>query len=97
VVLAGRVKGRGAVDGAANAITLPMMFLSGSFFPVSALPDAIQTVVKVLPLTHMLNALRGVTIESESIVEQWPSLVVLVVWAVVSFAVARVSFRLDDA
>ncbi len=96
VVLAGRVKGRGAVEGAANAITLPMMFLSGSFFPVSALPEAMQVVVKVLPLTHMLNALRGVTIESESIVEQWPSLVVLLAWAVISLAVARVSFRLDD-
>ncbi len=97
VILAGRVIGRGAVEGAANAVTLPMMFLSGSFFPVSSLPEVMQTVVKVLPLTHMLDALRGVTIESESITEQWPSLLVLLAWAVVSFAVARVSFRFEDA
>lgn len=97
VILAGRVKGRGAVEGAANAVTLPMMFLSGSFFPVAALPSAVQAVVQVLPLTHMLNALRGVTIESEPITEQWPSLLVLAGWAVVSFVVARVSFRLEDA
>ena len=97
VVVAGRVKGRGAVEGAANAITLPMMFLSGSFFPVSALPEAMQKVVQVLPLTHMLNALRGVTIEGESIVEQWPSLLVMLGWTVASFVAARIAFRLEDA
>lgn len=97
VVVAGRVKGRGAVEGAANAITLPMMFLSGSFFPVSALPAAMQQVVQVLPLTHMLNALRGVTIEGESITEQWPSLLVMLGWTVASFVVARVAFRLEDS
>ena len=97
VIVAGRVKGRGAVEGAANAITLPMMFLSGSFFPVSALPEAMQKVVQVLPLTHMLNALRGVTIEGESIVEQWPSLLVMLGWTVASFVAARIAFRLEDA
>jgi len=97
VIVAGRVKGRGAVEGAANAITLPMMFLSGSFFPVSALPEAMQQVVRVLPLTHMLDALRGVTIEGESVVEQWPSLLMMAAWAAASFLVARRSFRLDDA
>lgn len=97
VVVAGRVRGRGAVEGAANAITLPMMFLSGSFFPVSALPEAMQRVVQVLPLTHMLNALRGVTIEGESITEQWPSLLVMLGWTVASFVVARIAFRLEDA
>lgn len=97
VVVAGRVQGRGAVEGAANAITLPMMFLSGSFFPVSALPDAMQLVVRVLPLTPMLDALRGVTIEGESIVEQWPALLVMLAWLVGSSIVARVAFRLDDA
>ncbi|MSQ29255.1 MAG: ABC transporter permease [Dehalococcoidia bacterium] len=97
VVVAGRVTGRGAVEGAANAITLPMMFLSGSFFPVSALPPVMQKVVQVLPLTHMLNALRGVTIESESITEQWPSLLVMLAWTVGSFVVARLAFRLEDS
>lgn len=97
VIVAGRVKGRGAVEGAANAITLPMMFLSGSFFPVSALPDAMQKVVQVLPLTHMLSALRGVTIEGESIAAQWPSLIVMLGWTVASFVAARFAFRLEDA
>src|SRR5690606_16875382 len=31
VIIAGRVRGRGAVEGAANAVTMPMMFLSGAF------------------------------------------------------------------
>lgn len=97
VVVGGRVTGRGAVEGAANAITLPMMFLSGSFFPVSSLPSVVQQIVRVLPLTHMLNAIRGVTIEGESITEQWPSLLVMLAWTVVSFVAARSAFRLEDA
>jgi ABC-2 type transport system permease protein len=97
VILAGRVTGRGAVEGAANAVTLPMMFLSGSFFPVDSLPEVVQVIVKVLPLTHLLDALRGVTIEGESITEQWPSLLVLLAWTLGSFAVARVSFRFENA
>ncbi|TAK78097.1 MAG: ABC transporter permease [Dehalococcoidia bacterium] len=97
VIVAGRVKGRGAVEGAANAITLPMMFLSGSFFPVSALPEVVQKIVQVLPLTHMLSALRGVTIEGESIAAQWPSLLVMLGWTVASFVAARFAFSLDDA
>lgn len=43
---------------AAGAITFPMMFLSGSFFPLESMPDYLQTFAKVLPLTYVNNGLR---------------------------------------
>jgi ABC-2 type transport system permease protein len=97
VIVAGTVQGRGAVESAANAITLPMMFLSGTFFPTDTLPSLVERIVLVLPLTHMLRALRGVTIDGETIVEQWPELVVMVGWAAVTMWLARMAFRFDQA
>ena len=96
VIIAGRVHGRGAVEGAANAITMPMMFLAGSFFPVTSLPAAVRPFVEVLPLTHMLNAMRGLTLEHESIVEQWPALLVMTAWVLGTLLLARVSFSFQD-
>lgn len=95
VIVAGLVKGRGAVEGAANAITLPMMFLSGTFFPTSQLPDVVRMAVQVLPLTHLLTSMRAL-VEGDTVISQWPHLLVLLAWILGTFVVARFSFSLDD-
>ncbi|RLT44206.1 MAG: ABC transporter permease [Chloroflexi bacterium] len=97
VIIAGRVHGRGAVEGAANAVTMPMMFLSGSFFPITSLPAAVRPFVEVLPLTHMLNAMRGIALDHESIAEQWPALLVMTAWVIGTLILARLSFSFADA
>lgn len=97
VIIAGRVTGRGAVEGAANAITLPMMFLSGSFFPTDSLPRAVRPFVELLPLTHMLNALRNLALNGESIFQQWPALAVMTAWVAGTFVLARFAFSFEDA
>lgn len=96
-IVAGRVEGRGAVESAANAITMPMMFLSGSFFPTSGLPEPVQWFVELLPLTHMLRALRSIGLDQQQLWEQGPELAVLGAWAVGTFWLARVTFQLRDA
>lgn len=97
VIIAGRVHGRGAVEGAANAVTMPMMFLSGAFFPTSSLPAAVRPVVEVLPLKHMLDAMRGLSLEHESFVEQWPALLVMTAWVLGTLLLARLSFSYADS
>ncbi len=42
----------------ANAIGFPMMFLSGSFFQLEAMPAYMQTIASVFPLTYVNNGLR---------------------------------------
>jgi ABC-2 type transport system permease protein len=42
----------------ANVITFPMMFLSGSFFPMEQMPGFLQTFAKVLPLYYVNQGLR---------------------------------------
>jgi ABC-2 type transport system permease protein len=43
-----------------NLITFPMMFLSGTFFPVSSMPDYLQTLAHVLPLFYVIDGLNDV-------------------------------------
>jgi ABC-2 type transport system permease protein len=45
-----------------NLITFPMMFLSGTFFPVSSMPMYLQTVAHVLPLFYVIDGLNDVMI-----------------------------------
>lgn len=46
----------------ANAIGFPMMFLSGTFFPIEMMPGFLQTIAMVLPLTYMSEGLRSTMI-----------------------------------
>jgi len=42
----------------ANVITFPMMFLSGSFFPMEQMPAFLQSFAKVLPLYYVNEGMR---------------------------------------
>jgi len=37
---------------------MPMMFLSGIFFPFDFMPNFLQTIGRVMPLTYLGDALR---------------------------------------
>ena len=62
MVVARFVKDEEAADAAGNAITFPMMFLSGTFFPLEIMPDILQNIARVLPLTYMNEGLRDAMI-----------------------------------
>jgi ABC-2 type transport system permease protein len=44
---------------AANFIMFPMMFLSGSFFPLEMMPGFLQTIARILPLYYVNEGLRA--------------------------------------
>jgi len=44
---------------AANVIMFPMMFLSGSFFPLEMMPGFLQTFARMLPLYYVNEGLRA--------------------------------------
>ena len=41
-----------------NIVTFPMMFLSGTFFPISIMPQYLQTIAHVLPLFYVIEGLK---------------------------------------
>ena len=58
MTLSGLVKDVEAASAVGNAIAFPMMFLSGTFFPVEVMPAYLQSFARVLPLTYFTDGLR---------------------------------------
>jgi len=58
MVLGGLVKDVEAASALGNAIAFPMMFLSGTYFPMEFMPSYLQSVARVLPLTYFSEGLR---------------------------------------
>lgn len=53
------VKEAESAAAAANALVFPMMFLSGSFFPIEMMPGFLQTFARILPLYYVNEGLRA--------------------------------------
>lgn len=77
----------------ANIVSLPMMFLSGVFFSRDVLPDILQRITDYLPLTYLVEAIRGMTVQGDSIIAQWPNFLGMAVWLAVAFIIANRTFR----
>jgi ABC-type polysaccharide/polyol phosphate export permease len=70
-----------------------MWMLSGIFFSSSRYPEAAQPLIRLLPLTALIDAMRAVMIDGASIFTQMPQVILLAVWAVVTFVIALKIFR----
>jgi len=59
MILTRFVKEAQSAAAAANAISYPMMFLTGSFFPIELMPGFLQKFAKMLPLYYVNEGLRA--------------------------------------
>jgi len=57
------VKEEETADTAAGAISFPMMFLAGTFFPMEQMPVFLQTIAHALPLYYVNEGLRNAMIQ----------------------------------
>jgi ABC-2 type transport system permease protein len=76
-----------------NLITLPQMFLSGVFFSVESMPEVLQPVANVLPLTFVVSSLREVIVNGLSLAEQIPTMIGLAAWLAITLTLAIRLFR----
>jgi ABC-2 type transport system permease protein len=76
-----------------NVVTMPMMFLSGVYFPLSGAPDWLKPIIGVLPLTYLANGLRDVMEKGASINTLGLDFAALAVTALVGLGVASRTFR----
>ncbi len=58
MILGSVTKDAESASAIANALGFPMMFLSGSFFPLSMMPGFLQTAAQAIPMTYLTNGLR---------------------------------------
>jgi lipooligosaccharide transport system permease protein len=70
----------------------PMFIICGVFYPISTLPDAIQGVVQLLPLTHAV-ALTRPLVTGQALSQPLLHLAVLIAYAAVSYYIAVVLVR----
>ena len=93
LLVACRARTMETASGLMNLVMLPMWVLSGIFFSSDRFPDVLQPVIKVLPLTALIDALRAVMLEGAPLAAQLPRLALLAGWSVVTFVLALRLFR----
>lgn len=74
-------------------VVLPMMFLSGVFFPTYLMPMFLQNITKFIPLTPVVDSIRLVITENASLLDLGPQLTIIGVWTVVIYIIAFKVFR----
>jgi ABC-2 type transport system permease protein len=84
-------------DAVSNVITNPMMFLSGVFFPVAAMPAFVQAIAQVLPLYYLANGLRDTTVRGLSLTHVAGDIGVLLAATAVLAAISLRTFRWEPS
>lgn len=77
----------------AQIVSLPMMFLSGVFFPTFLMPEVLQSITRFIPLTPIIDSVRLIVTENASLIDLGPQLGVLTAWLIAIYIVAFKVFR----
>ena len=93
LLVASRAKTMESASGLMNLVMFPMWILSGVFFSASRFPAIIQPVVKALPLTAAIEAMRGNMLQGMNLTQQTTQIAILLAWLVVPFVIALRIFR----
>jgi ABC-type multidrug transport system permease subunit len=93
LLVSSRAKTMEAASGLMNLVMLPMWILSGVFFSATRFPAVIQPIVRALPLTAAIDAMRGNMLQGTAIGQMMPQIGILIAWFIVPFAVSLRIFR----
>jgi ABC-2 type transport system permease protein len=72
---------------------LPNILLSGFMFPFRGMPDWAQVIGEMLPLTHFLRIVRGITLKGIGFADMQMDVLALVLFMLVSMGLALYRFR----
>jgi ABC-2 type transport system permease protein len=93
LLVASRAKTMEAASGLMNLVMLPMWILSGVFFSATRFPALIQPIVRALPLTAAIDALRSNMLQGIGLNHLALEMTILLAWLIVPFAVTMKIFR----
>jgi ABC-type multidrug transport system permease subunit len=88
-----RVRTIEGASGMINVATIPVWLFSGVFFSYERFPEAVQPLLRALPLTPLNDALRDIMLDGAGLAGVLPDLAIVIAWGIVSFAVALRVFR----
>lgn len=75
--------------------SMPMMFISGVFYPVETMPWIFQKVAYICPLTYLNDAMRAVMIQGHELGDVWVDILVLIGFTLLFFILGVVRFNRD--
>jgi ABC-2 type transport system permease protein len=81
----------------ANAAYLPLLFLSGAWFPISGLPHWLSSLANAFPLAPLLDGMRQALIFGHGPGAVWPDARKLLAWLAVGLLVSLRTFRWERA
>jgi ABC-2 type transport system permease protein len=92
-VVSGVARNDNTIPPFSNLITLPQFLIGGTFFSISVFPVWLQWVAKIMPLTHLNEALRDVAFEGKSLWDVKLEIGILLLWGIVIYALAVKVFK----
>ncbi len=72
---------------------LPSILISGFMFPFAGMPQLVQRIAEILPLTHFVRLSRGILLRGASISELLPEIQALVIFMAITMTIAVLRFR----
>jgi ABC-2 type transport system permease protein len=76
-----------------NAVFLPMIFISGTFYESKHLPSVLDAAARILPLRHVIDGLRGAIVRGSGLTHHVEGVVVLLAWCAGGVFLALRYFR----
>ena len=92
-IIAGLAKNPESAGPIAGFLSFPLLFLGGIFFPIDNMPDALQPMIRLLPIAHLSTALREVMNVGAGLLDLWVETLLLGVWLIVAFTISVFTFR----
>ena len=75
--------------------SMPMMFVSGVFYPIETMPWILQKLAYVFPLTYLNDAMRGIMLKGQTLADVWVDLAVLLGFTLLFFIIGVKRFNRD--
>jgi ABC-2 type transport system permease protein len=92
-MLASFLKTEEQATGVVQVVQMPLMFLSGIFFPFDFMPDFLRSIARLLPLTYLGDGLRQTMVNGTQVAPLPVDVAILAGWLVVCLVIAARSFR----
>ena len=75
--------------------SMPMMFVSGVFYPIETMPWKKKKIAYIFPLTYLNDAMRGIMLKGQNLGDVWLDLVILLGFTLLFFIIGVKRFNRD--
>ena len=93
LLIAARTASEEFAGGILNAVTWPMMLLSGAWFSLEGTHTWVRNLAQIFPLTHMIAATRAIMNEGATLSQVMPHVWVITVMGVVFLVIGAYIFK----